>query len=104
MKRLLALIVALGSLGVATGAWAEPANSGALELGDHQVGTESMVMQDDNRMTTVTSDVNDEQPATVEQQDSSAPPQQQQGQPRLLPEGMVVRSSQFGGVSVGVEF
>lgn len=105
MKRLLVLTVALVPFGIATGAWAEPipATSGALSLGDHQVGTETMVMQDSDRMITVTNQVNGEESAEAVQA-TPAPAQRQEPRTPILPEGMVVRSSQFGGVSVGVEF
>lgn len=105
MKRLLVLAVALVPLGISTAAGAQTSNSGALTLGVQQVGTDSMVLQDRDRMTNVANQMNHEEPPSTEQNASTtAPPQQRQTRTPVLPEDMVVRSSSFGGVSVGVEF
>lgn len=110
MKRLIGLMIVLIPLGIATAAGAEPAKSGALELGAHQVGTNSTATVDSERMANATNQVNQQNnssgaaPDAQSSTQSSTQSSQNNRVPSLLPEGMVVRSSTFGGVSVGVEF
>lgn len=110
MKRLIGLMIVLIPLGMATAAGAEPAKSGVLELGAHQVGTDSMATFDGERMTNATNQVNHQNnsPGSAPDAQSSTQSSTQSSQsdraPNILPEGMVVRPSTFGGVSVGVEF
>jgi hypothetical protein len=106
MKPVVGMMIALIPLGITAAAWANPsvrpAPGDALELGTHQVGVERSPNSQGDRIESITHQIN--QPNSTDAANETSQPANRQPAPRILPEGMVVQSSSFGGVSVGVEF